>query len=168
MTKYVDNNIGSVATSPGGSWDPDANYPQFKQVTHNHDTWTSKKNGNHGHEPQDNSEWWFRNSDGGKHAWDEGEAAKAKGQFAQEQGLRAKNFSDHPPKIISGWWYCWSESQNDYVKTIEADINISEFTEEQLAALMERAVRPHVSGSTLVFPSSTGVSVTGSTLNLNV
>ena len=139
MTEYVDNNLGSVATSPGGSWDPDANYPQFKQVTHNHDTWTSKKNGNKGHEPQDNSEWWFRNSDGGKHAWDEGEAAKAKGQFAQEQGLRAKNSA-----LITG----------------------DSFTEEEKAEMLDRISSPHIIGSSLVFPAKGDARIEGSTLIL--
>ena len=166
MTEYVDNNLGGVATSPGGSWGPDVNYPQFKQVTHNHDTWTSKKNGNHGHEPQDNSAWWFRNSDGGEHAWNEGETAKAKGEQARIQADRAKAYAEHQPKIINGYWHIWSETEKRYVSSHSALITGDSFTEEEKAEMLDRISSPHIIGSSLVFPAKGDARIEGSTLIL--
>lgn len=163
---FVDTNLGKVSSSPSGAYDPNRNYLRNEEVLYDHDSWISKHANNINNTPADGSIHWFRSTNGGKHAWEEGESAKAKGIFAEQQANRAKDFSDHPPKIVGGWWYCWKESSNSYVKTIEADIDISNFTEDQLTRLMERSIRPHVSGSTLIFPATTGVSVVGSTLIL--
>lgn len=166
MTKIVDSNMGLVATKPEGAWVRAQEYKRFQQVTHNHDTWTSKHNGNKGNEPVDNSAHWFRNTDGGEHAWNEGETAKAKGEQARIQADRAKGYAEHQPKIINGYWHVWDETTQQYVSSHSALITGDSFTEEEKNEMLDRISSPHIIGSTLVFPSTSDARIVGSTLIL--
>lgn len=166
MTKIVDSNMGGVATKPEGDWIRSQEYKRFRQVRHNHDTWTSRHDGNKGNEPVDGSPHWFRNTDGGEHAWNEGEAAKDKGEMARIQAERAKAYADHQPIIIDGYWHIWDDSQKKYVSSHSALITGDSFTEEEKAEMLDRISSPHIIGSTLVFPSTGDARIVGSTLIL--
>ncbi len=135
MERIINSNLGKVATSPDGSYDSNREYMRFQMTLYDHDSWVSKKDGNKGHTPADGSEWWYRATHGGKHAYEEGETAKEKGNTAQQQGnttqeqgnvaqqkgneahtmaLFAQLMAQHPPvigKSLPGhaaddnWWY---------------------------------------------------------------
>ena len=121
--------MGKSGQTLGGDFDPDKEYPYLETVMYDHDSWTSKKRGNKGHTPAEGSEWWQRSTNGGKHAYDEGETAKQKGNAAKQKGddaevkgnnadfyaRFAKLVAENPPKIgkdIAGhseddlyWWF---------------------------------------------------------------
>ncbi len=167
MVNTKDINAGVVGVLPAGDWSVTKEYGFLNEVQYDHDSWISLVAHNIGNVPADGSNKWKRSTNGGKYAYEQGEEARAKGDYAQTQALRAKAFSDNPPEIIDGWWYCWSESLGRKVPIVEATVDISSFTQEQIAVLLERAVRPYVSGTVLVFPAVTGVSISEHTLILN-
>lgn len=87
-------------------------YPLLREVQHNHDSWISKVNGNIGHEPVDNSPYWFRSTQGGQHAHEAGETAELQGDIAEAQGNRAQ--SQGNAAELQGEY---AEDQGDYAKT---------------------------------------------------
>lgn len=144
--KEVTREMGQVGMVPKGAYDPNTTYKVLETVLYDHDTWTSLDNGNKGHTPADGSNWWQRQTDGGKHAYEEGENAKTQAGFANSKGNeanlmaeaartqaqqaqqkaeqantqanRAKQFADHPPYVGSdNFWYFWDETTSLYVKS---------------------------------------------------
>ena len=103
---------GPVGVKPEGDWRNDVKYPLLREVQHNHDSWISKVNDNIGHEPVDDSPYWFRSTKGGQYAHEAGEAAELQGDIAEAQGNRAQ--SQGNAAEIQGEY---AEDQGDYAKT---------------------------------------------------
>lgn len=80
---------GPVGVKPEGDWRNDVKYPLLREVQHNHDSWISKVNDNIGHEPVDDSPYWFRSTKGGQYAYEAGEAAELQGDIAEAKGNMA-------------------------------------------------------------------------------
>lgn len=114
MIDEVQIPMGKVGTTLAGeSFDQDHEYAYLEVILHDHDSWISKKSGNKGHTPEAGSEWWQRSTNGGKHAYTEGESAKQKGNTAQQQGALAAErgaaaaamaayarlMGDNPPRV---------------------------------------------------------------------
>lgn len=131
---------------PTGAYDPNRKYKVLETVLYDHDTWTSLDNDNKGHTPADGSNWWQRQTDGGKHAYEEGENAKVQAgaaqskaneaglmadaartqaqqaqaakEAAQQQANRAAALANHPPIVgDDNFWYFWDEETSQYVKS---------------------------------------------------
>ncbi len=144
--KEVTREMGQVGMVPKGTYDPNTTYKVLETVLYDHDTWTSLDNGNKGHTPADGSSWWQRQTDGGKHAYDEGENAKVQAaaagtkaseanlmaQAAREQAQsaqsasetantqanRAKALANNPPKVgADNYWYFYNETTGEYEKS---------------------------------------------------
>ena len=116
-------------------------YPLLREVQHNHDSWISKVNDNIGHEPVDDSPYWFRSTKGGQYAHEAGEAAElqgdiaeakgnmaqsqgnaaeskgnvaeGQGQYAEEQGNRCKTMADHRDKLGADGYIYTYDPEND-------------------------------------------------------
>ena len=54
--KYID--MGSVGMHPRGAYDASVTYSKLQLVTHGGNTYLSKQDGNTGHEPVGENEWW--------------------------------------------------------------------------------------------------------------
>lgn len=80
---------GPVGVKPEGEWRNDVKYPFLREVQHNHDSWLSKVNDNIGHEPVDDSPYWFRSTKGGQYAHEAGAAAELQGDIAEAKGNMA-------------------------------------------------------------------------------
>ena len=101
-----------------------------------------------------------------KTVMDEVEAIRDKGNYAQSQGDRAKGYAEHYPKVIDGFWWIWSESENDYVCSHQAVLTPALFPEDELANMLNSISSPKIIGSTLVFPAAADARIVGSTLIL--
>lgn len=132
---------GPVGVKPEGDWKNDVKYPLLREVQHNHDSWISKVNDNIGHEPVDDSPYWFRSTKGGQYAHEAGEAAElqgdiaeakgnmaqsqgntaeskgnvaeGQGQYAEEQGNRCKTMADHRDKLGADGYIYTYDPEND-------------------------------------------------------
>lgn len=132
---------GPVGVKPEGDWRNDVKYPLLREVQHNHDSWISKVNDNIGHEPVDDSPYWFRSTKGGQYAHEAGEAAElqgdiaeakgnmaqsqgntaeskgnvaeGQGQYAEEQGNRCKTMADHRDKLGADGYIYTYDPEND-------------------------------------------------------
>lgn len=81
---------GKVGATAEGAYDPDREYQNLESVLYEHDSWVSLDNGNKGHTPQEGSNWWRKQTEGGKHAYECGDIAKQKGETAEQQGNTAQ------------------------------------------------------------------------------
>lgn len=132
---------GPVGVKPEGDWRNDVKYPLLREVQHNHDSWISKVNDNIGHEPVDDSPYWFRSTKGGQYAHEAGETAElqgdiaeaqgnmaqsqgntaeskgnvaeGQGQYAEEQGNRCKTMADHRDKLGADGYIYTYDPEND-------------------------------------------------------
>lgn len=132
---------GPVGVKPEGDWRNDVKYPLLREVQHNHDSWISKVNDNIGHEPVDDSPYWFRSTKGGQYAHEAGEAAELQGDiaeakgnmaqsqgntaeskgnvaegqglYAEEQGNRCKTMADHRDKLGADGYIYTYDPEND-------------------------------------------------------
>lgn len=132
---------GPVGVKPEGDWRNDVKYPLLREVQHNHDSWISKVNDNIGHEPVDDSPYWFRSTKGGQYAHEAGEAAElqgdiaeakgnmaqsqgntaeskgnvaeGQGRYAEEQGNRCKTMADHRDKLGADGYIYTYDPEND-------------------------------------------------------
>ena len=136
MTKIIDTNMGKVATSPSsdndGQYSELITYKRYEMVLYDRDSWVSKKDGNKGHTPADGSQWWFRATNGGKYAYQQGQAAAASKQAADDAkaaadqatadanaaAALAQEVASHPSMIDAfGWIYEYNITIHDYEKT---------------------------------------------------
>lgn len=95
MKKVRKKKLGIVAVKPVGDFDPDIEYKLLNEVLYDHDSWYSAHNNNKGNTPSELPDengviHWYRGTNGGKHAYTEGETAKAKGNTARNQGNTAQ------------------------------------------------------------------------------
>lgn len=74
-------NLGRVGLVPKGAYSPDVTYGRLHVVTYRNTTYCSKQEGNTGHEPVGEDEWWSVLVDG-KAAYDASEAAQTAAQTA--------------------------------------------------------------------------------------
>ena len=74
-------NLGRVGLVPKGAYSPDVTYGRLHVVTYRNTTYCSKKEGNTGHEPVGEDEWWSVLVDG-QAAYDAAEAAQTAAQTA--------------------------------------------------------------------------------------
>ena len=74
-------NLGRVGLVPKGAYSPDVTYGRLHVVTYRNTTYCSKQEGNTGHEPVGEDEWWSVLVDG-KAAYDAAEAAQTAAQTA--------------------------------------------------------------------------------------
>ena len=74
-------NLGRVGLVPKGSYSPDVTYGRLHVVTYRNTTYCSKQEGNTGHEPVGEDEWWSVLVDG-QAAYDAAEAAQTAAQTA--------------------------------------------------------------------------------------
>ena len=51
-------NLGRVGLVPKGAYSPDVTYGRLHVVTYKNTTYWSKQEGNTGHEPNGEGEWW--------------------------------------------------------------------------------------------------------------
>ena len=75
QTRTVD--LGPVAVVPKGAYDGNYDYELLNMVQYDRDSWISLAMHNKGHVPADGSQWWFRSTNGGKYAYEQGQAAAA-------------------------------------------------------------------------------------------
>ena len=88
MIKVKRKKMGYVGFKPTGPYDQTREYHINEEVLYDHDSWYSVRNENVGHTPTETPDsngivWWRQGTQGGKHAYDEGEAVKQKGSNAQ-------------------------------------------------------------------------------------
>lgn len=74
-------NLGRVGLVPKGAYSPDVTYGRLHVVTYRNTTYCSKQEGNTGHEPVGEDEWWSVLVDG-QAAYDSAEAAQTAAQTA--------------------------------------------------------------------------------------
>ena len=74
-------NLGRVGLVPKGAYSPDVTYGRLHVVTYKNTTYCSKQEGNTGHEPVGEDEWWSVLVDG-QAAYDAAEAAQTAAQTA--------------------------------------------------------------------------------------
>ena len=74
-------NLGRVGLVPKGAYSPDVTYGRLHVVTYRNTTYCSKQEGNIGHEPVGEDEWWSVLVDG-QAAYDAAEAAQTAAQTA--------------------------------------------------------------------------------------
>lgn len=74
-------NLGRVGLVPKGAYSPDVTYGRLHVVTYRNTTYCSKQEGNTGHEPVGEDEWWSVLVDG-QAAYDASEAAQTAAQNA--------------------------------------------------------------------------------------
>lgn len=74
-------NLGRVGLVPKGAYSPDVTYGRLHVVTYRNTTYCSKQEGNTGHEPVGEDEWWSVLVDG-QAAYDASEAAQTAAQTA--------------------------------------------------------------------------------------
>ena len=74
-------NLGRVGLVPKGAYSPDVTYGRLHVVTYRNTTYCSKQEGNTGHEPVGEDEWWSVLVDG-QAAYDAAEAAQTAAQTA--------------------------------------------------------------------------------------
>ena len=75
QTRTID--LGPVAVVPKGNWDANYDYELLNMVQYDHDSWISLAMHNRGNAPAAGSAYWFRSTDGGKYAYEQGQAAAA-------------------------------------------------------------------------------------------
>lgn len=95
MKKTKKKKLGIVAVKPVGDFDPNIEYKLLNEVLYDHDSWYSAHNNNKGNTPSELPDengviHWYRGTNGGKHAYTEGETAKTKGETAKNQGNTAQ------------------------------------------------------------------------------
>lgn len=133
MKKVKKKKLGIVGVKPAGAFDPNRKYRLLEECLYDHDSWYSTHADNQGNTPSDTPDGngvkhWERGTNGGKHAYEEGESAKAKGNTAKAKGdeaevkgnnaefyaRAARLMAENPPKVgktIAGhdaddnyWW----------------------------------------------------------------
>lgn len=112
--KSKTKNAGPVGTKPRGEWKSNYNdgngYSILEEVLHNHDSWVSKVNANKD-EPSESSAKWQRQTKGGQHAYEQGEAAKEKATAANTLY-----------QTIKTWW----EGASGFKSTAESWLSTSQ------------------------------------------
>ena len=88
----VEVTLGKVGVTPQGDWSASYNsgngYAKLDEVKHDHDTWTSKVDGNKA-EPGTDATKWFRNTDSGSAAYEAAQTALSAAATATEQAEAA-------------------------------------------------------------------------------
>ena len=99
MIKVKRKKMGYVGFKPTGPYDQTREYHINEEVLYDHDSWYSVRDENVGHTPTETPDengivWWRQGTQGGKHAYTEGETAKAKGNTARNQGNTAQELGE--------------------------------------------------------------------------
>ena len=95
MKKVKKKKLGVVAVKPTGPFDSNRNYRLLEECLYDHDSWYSTHGDNQGNTPTETPDangvvHWRRGTDGGSHAYQEGETAKGKGNTAEQKGNTAQ------------------------------------------------------------------------------
>ena len=145
---------GRVGILPEGPYNPDTEYDILAEVIHDHDSWISKHAENKGNTPQDGSAHWQRSTEGGAHAYEQGELARAKreeittlGDYAKRQADRAQALNDHPWELRDdGYIWVYSEGAGAMVRSSRMVFSAADLTDEQIAAAIEKVAAQHLIG----------------------
>lgn len=86
-------NLGRVGLVPKGAYSPDVTYGRLHVVTYRNTTYCSKQEGNTGHEPVGEDEWWSVLVDG-QAAYDAAEAAQTAAQTATTAADNANGIAE--------------------------------------------------------------------------
>lgn len=86
-------NLGRVGLVPKGAYSPDVTYGRLHVVTYRNTTYCSKQDGNTGHEPVGEDEWWSVLVDG-QAAYDASEAAQTAAQNATTAADNANGIAE--------------------------------------------------------------------------
>lgn len=104
--KYID--MGSVGMHPKGAYDASVTYCKLQLVTHGGNTYLSKADGNIGHEPVGEDEWWSllvdakSAHDGAQSAQEAAEAANAAAQTANDKAAEAAKAAESVTTATAG------------------------------------------------------------------
>ena len=104
--KYID--MGSVGMHPKGAYDASVTYCKLQLVTHGGNTYLSKADGNIGHEPVGEDEWWSlivdakSAHDGAQSAQEAAEAANAAAQTANDKAAIAAKAAESVTTATAG------------------------------------------------------------------
>lgn len=104
--KYID--MGSVGMHPKGAYDASVTYCKLQLVTHGGNTYLSKADGNIGHEPVGEDEWWSlivdakSAHDGAQSAQEAAEAANAAAQTANDKAAEAAQAAESVTTATAG------------------------------------------------------------------
>lgn len=104
--KYID--MGSVGMHPKGAYDASVTYCKLQLVTHGGNTYLSKADGNIGHEPVGEDEWWSlivdakSAHDGAQIAQEAATAANAAAQTANDKAAEAAQAAESVTNATAG------------------------------------------------------------------
>ena len=104
--KYID--MGSVGMHPKGAYDASVTYCKLQLVTHGGNTYLSKADGNIGHEPVGEDEWWSlivdakSAHDGAQSAQEAATAANAAAQTANDKAAEAAQAAESVTNATAG------------------------------------------------------------------
>ena len=104
--KYID--MGSVGMHPKGAYDASVTYCKLQLVTHGGNTYLSKTDGNIGHEPVGEDEWWSlivdakSAHDGAQSAQEAAEAANAAAKTANDKAAEAAKAAESVTDATAG------------------------------------------------------------------
>ena len=104
--KYID--MGSVGMHPKGAYDASVTYCKLQLVTHGGNTYLSKADGNIGHEPVGEDEWWSlivdakSAHDGAQSAQEAAEAANAAAKTANDKAAEAAKAAESVTDATAG------------------------------------------------------------------
>lgn len=104
--KYID--MGSVGMHPKGAYDASVTYCKLQLVTHGGNTYLSKADGNIGHEPVGEDEWWSlivdakSAHDGAQSAQEAATAANAAAQTANDKAAEAAQAAESVTTATAG------------------------------------------------------------------
>ena len=104
--KYID--MGSVGMHPKGAYDASVTYCKLQLVTHGGNTYLSKTDGNIGHEPVGEDEWWSlivdakSAHDGAQSAQEAAEAANAAAKTANDKAAIAAKAAESVTTATAG------------------------------------------------------------------
>ena len=104
--KYID--MGSVGMHPKGAYDASVTYCKLQLVTHGGNTYLSKADGNIGHEPVGEDEWWSlivdakSAHDGAQSAQEAATAANAAAQTANDTAAEAAQAAESVTNATAG------------------------------------------------------------------
>ena len=104
--KYID--MGCVGMHPRGAYDVSVTYSRLQLVTHGGNTYLSKQDGNVGHVPVGEDEWWSlivdaqSAHDGAQSAQEAAEAANAAAQTANDKAAEAAQAAESVTTATAG------------------------------------------------------------------
>lgn len=84
--------------------------------------------------------------------------------YSKQQGDRAKDYAEHQPIVVDGYWHIWNEELQEYVSSHQAVPTPDMFTDEEKEWMLDHMITPRMEGTHLVFPASTAINVVGTHL----